>query len=124
MAKKYFKKILAYMERMILSLQKISLNHKTIITIMTNSQTRRFYTLVESDHTVQGKTVATSHDLDYLLSLRTHTKTWVEAKAFYKDASDLDLFYKYPCSGIMVYKSYKSYLRGADPITVRGLGWW
>ena len=108
-------------------------------TTMTNLQkafatkeprTKRFYKLVVAKddtiegRTIQGRMIATSHDLEYLLSLREYTMTWDEAKAFYKNVLDLDLFYKYPCSAIVVYKSYSHYKKGAAPIRVKGLCWW
>jgi hypothetical protein len=126
MAKKYFKKILAYMERMILPLQKLFHTTKLYSNMGTLTE-KQFYVLIETTkegmpnpHCLDDQTeIASSYDKDYLMSLRKLTLNWEQAADFYfpnryNDYANWsqDLFYKYPTSIILTYASYRKYKLG------------
>jgi hypothetical protein len=96
-------------------------------TLTQNQMSKQFYVLIET--TKEGKLnphcmddqreVASSYDKDYLMSLRKQTLNWEQAADFYFPNRyndnihwEKDLFYKYPTSVILTYKSYEHYKLG------------
>ncbi len=73
-----------------------------------------FYVLIEWDGKGSGKTVLTSYDKKEVLSERECVLTQKQAKQKYH----FRYFYQsdVKCSEIQIFKSYKSYANGKNPI--------